>query len=218
MQAKRSKQKNKRRDTWRKIFRRGAVAERKKKLSLLFKGNVACLRLCFGCFCIDQNKPTQIRIIAVAFTMASSKIPHVTRELRRHIARSNPKVATSPSNSSTSTTSTELSFSRPKVVAGCVALAGFFFAVPYVFVNWIQPLSEREDSLTGSQIRRGAFNNSGSKDVGRDPYWDFKRGRRKKLGEDGCDDDGGYEDLFKRDDPSQVDHGDHFAAKTKKRM
>ena len=168
--------------------------------------------------CIDQNKPTQIRIIAVAFTMASSKIPHVTRELRRHIARSNPKVATSPSNSSTSPTSTELSFSRPKVVAGCVALAGFFFAVPYVFVNWIQPLSEREDSLTGSQIRRGAFNNSGSKDVGRDPYWDFKRGRRKKLGEDGCDDDGGYEDLFKRDDPSQVDHGDHFAAKTKKRM
>lgn len=42
------KQKNKRSDTWRKIFRRGAVAERKKKLSLLFKGNVACLRLYFG--------------------------------------------------------------------------------------------------------------------------------------------------------------------------
>eukprot|EP00581_Thalassiosira_minuscula_P008401 CAMPEP_0183710188 /NCGR_PEP_ID=MMETSP0737-20130205/5995_1 /TAXON_ID=385413 /ORGANISM="Thalassiosira miniscula, Strain CCMP1093" /LENGTH=92 /DNA_ID=CAMNT_0025938413 /DNA_START=208 /DNA_END=486 /DNA_ORIENTATION=- len=89
--------------------------------------------------------------------------------------------------------------------------------VPYFFINWIQPLSERDGALTGSQIRRGAFNNSGSKDVGVDPYWDFKRGRRKKMGEDGCEDDGGYEDLFRRDDPSEVDHGEQLAAKSKRR-
>ena len=83
--------------------------------------------------------------------------------------------------------------------------------IPYVFMNTIRPLSERDDPLTGSQIRRGAFNNSGSRDVGKDPYWDFKRGRRKKLGEDGCDDDGGYDELFRRDDPREVELGDRFA-------
>ena len=85
-------------------------------------------------------------------------------------------------------------------------------AVPYFFMNWIQPLTERDSELTGSQIRRGAFNNSGSRDAGKDPYWDFKRGRRKKVGEDGCTDDGGYEELFKRDDPGQVDLGDGYKA------
>jgi len=89
-------------------------------------------------------------------------------------------------------------------------------AVPYAFINWIQPLSERDSELTGSQIRRGAFNNSGSKDAGKDPYWNFKKGRRKKVGEDGCEDDGGYEDLFKKDNPGEVDHGDKFAAKSKR--
>lgn len=91
-------------------------------------------------------------------------------------------------------------------------------AVPYFFIRWIQPLSERDGALTGSQIRRGAFNNSGSTDVGKDPYWDFKRGRRKKVGEDGCDDDGGYVDLFKRDDPSEVDHQEQLAANARRRV
>lgn len=85
--------------------------------------------------------------------------------------------------------------------------------IPYVFINWIQPLSERDGALTGSQIRRGAFNNSGSKDVGKDPYWDFKKGRRKKIGDDGVDDDGGYEDLFNRDKPEEIDHGDRLLEK-----
>ena len=71
-------------------------------------------------------------------------------------------------------------------------------------------MTERDGELTGSQIRRGAFNNSGSKDAGKDPYWDFKRGRRRKLGDDGCSDDGGYEELFRRDDPAAVDLGDGY--------
>ena len=155
--------------------------------------------------------------------MASKIPPHVARELRRHVARSKPKANKSSNSSSMNSSNTDSSSSSsfssgPKVVAGCVALTGTFFAVPYLFINWIQPLSERDGSLTGSQIRRGAFNNSGSKDVGKDPYWDFKRGRRKKIGEDGCEDDGGYEDLFKRDDPTQVDHGDQFVAKAKRKI
>jgi hypothetical protein len=89
--------------------------------------------------------------------------------------------------------------------------------VPYIFIHTINPLTERDDTLTGSQIRRGAFNNSGSKDAGKDPYWDFKRGRRKKVGEDGCEDDGGYEDLFRRDDPGEVELGDGFKEGVRKR-
>lgn len=88
--------------------------------------------------------------------------------------------------------------------------------VPYFFMNWIQPLTDRDAELTPGQIRRGAFNNSGSKDAGKDPYWNFKKGRRKKVGEDGCEDDGGYEELFQKDDPNEVDHGELHAAKTKR--
>jgi hypothetical protein len=88
--------------------------------------------------------------------------------------------------------------------------------VPYAFINWIRPLSERDDALTGSQIRRGAFNNSGSRDVGKDPYWDFRNGRRKKKGEDGVVDDGGYVALFDRDDPAESDLGDEFTARSRR--
>ena len=90
-------------------------------------------------------------------------------------------------------------------------------AVPFLFINWIQPLTDRDDALTAGQIRRGAFNNSGSRDAGKDPYWHFKKGRRKKVGEDGCEDDGGYEDLFKRDDPDDIEHGEQLAAKSRRR-
>lgn len=43
-------------------------------------------------------------------------------------------------------------------------------------------LNSTEKSLNATQIRRGAYLNSGSKDVGVDPDWDFRtntwRGRR----------------------------------------
>ena len=55
------------------------------------------------------------------------------------------------------------------------------------------------------------------RDAGKDPYWDFKRGRRKKIGEDGCADDGGYEDLFRRDQADEVEHGDELLAKSRRR-
>jgi hypothetical protein len=136
--------------------------------------------------------------------MASKIPPHLARELRRHVVKP-------PSNNGSKTSF----YSDPKVLAGCLALTATMTAVPYFFMGWIQPLTERDGELTGSQIRRGAFNNSGSRDAGKDPYWDFKRGRRKKVGEDGCVDDGGYEELFRRDDPDEVDLGDGY--KTERR-
>jgi hypothetical protein len=35
-------------------------------------------------------------------------------------------------------------------------------------------LSEKEGSLSGSQIQRGQYINTGSQDIGRDPDWDLK--------------------------------------------
>ena len=147
--------------------------------------------------------------------MASKIPPHVARELRRHLLKQKPPTTGSSSSnrSSSDASSSYFSFSQPKVLAGCLALTATMAIVPYVFINWIQPLSERDEALTGSQIRRGAFNNSGSKDVGKDPYWDFKKGRRKKIGVDGVEDDGGYEDLFQRDKPDEIDHGDTLLEK-----
>jgi hypothetical protein len=144
--------------------------------------------------------------------MASKIPPHLARELRRHLVKQKPPSTGSSSNNSSSSDapSSDFSFSQPKVLAGCLALTATMAFIPYVFMNWIQPLSERDGALTGSQIRRGAFNNSGSKDVGKDPYWDFRNGRRKKIGEDGVGDDGGYEDLFKRDKPDEIEHGDRL--------
>ena len=138
--------------------------------------------------------------------MASKIPPHLARELRRHVVKPSP---------TTNNESKSSFFSDPKVLAGCLALTATMAAVPYFFMNWIQPLTERDDKLTGSQIRRGAFNNSGSKDAGKDPYWDFKRGRRKKPAEDGCVDDGGYEELFQRDNPNDIDLGDGYKKGTR---
>ena len=46
-------------------------------------------------------------------------------------------------------------------------------------------LSEKEGALSGSQIQRGQYINTGSQDIGRDPDWDFKehkwRGKRVKI-------------------------------------
>jgi len=154
--------------------------------------------------------------------MASRIPPHVARELRRHVVKQRPPPSASggggasSSNAGPSGASSDFSFSKPKVLAGCVALTATMTLVPYAFMNWIRPLTDRDGELTPSQIRRGAFNNSGSRDAGKDPYWDFKRGRRKKMGEDGCVDDGGYEELFRRDDPGEVDHGETFAAKSRR--
>ena len=75
------------------------------------------------------------------------------------------------------------------------------------FLFWGESHSTQE--LTGNQIRRGAFNNSGSRDAGKDPQWDFKTGSRIK--------DKSYLELFEKDDgPDAIDHEDRLIAKAKR--
>jgi len=61
---------------------------------------------------------------------------------------------------------------------------------PLLATWWIK-LNEKETPLTAAQNRRGAFNNSGSRDVGRDPNWDFEKGQYKK--------DAGYFAIFQEE-------------------
>ena len=140
--------------------------------------------------------------------------PHVARELRRHLAKQQ-----GPSNGGGDVGDVSSRGGGPALLAA-IALTATMTIVPYFFMNWIRPLSERDDALTGSLIQRGAFNKSGSKDVGKDPYWDFKQGRRKKKGEDRVEDDGGYEELFSRGEnqtPDVINHEVELAAAEKSR-
>jgi len=73
---------------------------------------------------------------------------------------------------------------------------------------WIRPLSDRDEALTHAQIRRGAFNNSGSRDAGKDTHWDFKTGTRIE--------DDSYRDMFRKDNPNETEHGDKFVYDAKR--
>mmetsp|Transcript_5611 Transcript_5611/g.8176 ORF Transcript_5611/g.8176 Transcript_5611/m.8176 type:complete len:148 (-) Transcript_5611:205-648(-) len=135
---------------------------------------------------------------------AAQKIsPELERELRRHVARSTPK-QTSKQAGAESQTNSSSSFSTPggKVLAGCLALTGFALSMPAISMWWIGGLVQKDEALTAAQTRRGAFMNSGTRDAGKDPNWNFSNGTYKK--------DKKYQELFERDDPNNLDHGEEF--------
>mmetsp|Transcript_31326 Transcript_31326/g.47369 ORF Transcript_31326/g.47369 Transcript_31326/m.47369 type:complete len:133 (-) Transcript_31326:593-991(-) len=128
--------------------------------------------------------------------MASSKIPpHVLRELKRHVAKPATTAKASPKSDSSNVKSNSILY-------GVLGFLGFSCSIPFLAMQWVGRLNDKDDPLTAAQIRRGAFNNSGSRDVGKDPKWDFKRGLYIK--------DKDYQDLFAKDDPDKEELGDKF--------
>lgn len=109
--------------------------------------------------------------------------PEVTRELLRHVRR-----APQPGKETTSSSSSTLKW----VLAGCLTLTATAGSFPLVAHWWIGSLNEKDGALTGPQVRRGAFNNSGSRDVGKDPNWDFRTGQYKK--------DAGYYAMYQEEE------------------
>jgi hypothetical protein len=101
--------------------------------------------------------------------------PEIVRELRRHVS---PRPLKSPAEQLRELRE-ERSSAMQYVLGGCMALLMAAASFPLVATWWIS-LNDKEGALTKSQIRRGAFNNSGSTDVGRDPDWDFAGGQYKK--------------------------------------
>ena len=96
--------------------------------------------------------------------MASHKIPkHVAQELKRHVQK--------PSSNNNNKTF---------ALFGCMAFTALAAAMPYFATKWTGNLNSSENALTAAQTRRGAFNNSGTRDVGKDPNWDFTTGTYKR--------------------------------------
>jgi hypothetical protein len=63
--------------------------------------------------------------------------------------------------------------SRTRTAAAVCAGAALLFAAPFLvhLSNKGTPLIDSSKPLKQEAVRRGAFNNSGSKDVGPDPAW-----------------------------------------------
>jgi hypothetical protein len=62
------------------------------------------------------------------------------------------------------------------VFVACTVLTTIAGCLPLFMYYWVKPHNESDVPLTAPQIRRGAFSNSGSKDVGKDTQWDFQTG------------------------------------------
>jgi hypothetical protein len=67
--------------------------------------------------------------------------------------------------------------SNATVVGFALVVAAGFFSIPFVaHYTKATNLTAQEKPLNASQIRRGAYANSGSRDAGVDPDWDLKSG------------------------------------------
>ena len=103
--------------------------------------------------------------------------PHVARELRRHIS---PKPLVSPFTKLQPPSANDSTPPGHRMVfIGCTTLIVLAGCTPLIMYYWIKPLNESDIPLTAPQIRRGAFQNSGSKDVGKDMDWNFQSGTHK---------------------------------------
>lgn len=138
--------------------------------------------------------------------MSSSRkaVSSISKELQRHVQSGQRSRASSKTIRQQRDSAGDGSGGSgiSNTLLGCVAFVGVTASIPFLSMHWIGPLNEREEALTHAQVRRGAFNNSGSRDIGKDPKWDFKTGTRVK--------DEGYRDLFLKDKPNEVDHSDGF--------
>jgi hypothetical protein len=68
---------------------------------------------------------------------------------------------------------------NPKLMmtlAGCGVFTAVCAFVPYYFSQTLKPMTSREEALSASQVRRGPFLNSGSRDAGVDKNWNLRRG------------------------------------------
>jgi hypothetical protein len=134
--------------------------------------------------------------------------PHVARELRRHISpHPLPKRRPPPGGGAVAASATgggpaeaaEAAAAQQQqqqqrvrsVLAGCVAFTVAAGSLPLVATYWIGGLTDKDGPLTAPQVRRGAFQNSGTRDVGRDPNWDFATGQYKK--------DSGYAAMYENE-------------------
>lgn len=121
--------------------------------------------------------------------------PEVQRELLRHVK---PRASRSSSDARRPQSSTTF----PKTyywLAGCTVFVGLTASLPYWATQSIGSLTAKDQPLNASGVRRGAFQNSGSKDAGPDLNWDLSKGRYVYPP--------GFAEHLKRQDPRETDLG-----------
>jgi hypothetical protein len=119
--------------------------------------------------------------------------PEVMRELRRHVS-AKPLPRTGGGTAAAEQLQGQHKQSLQRILGACVVLTATAATFPLVAHWWTSNkggLSEKEGALTAPQVRRGAFLNSGTTDIGRDPNWDFSKGAYKK--------DAGYWAIFQEE-------------------
>lgn len=127
--------------------------------------------------------------------------PHVRRELLRHVSRDNDGGATTTRtptmkngvgggmmNEQQERQAAMNAWQRMiksrqsgvrRTLWGTILFVGCTSSLPIMAWLWIGNLTQKENALTPAQVRRGAFLNTGSRDVGKDPDWDFQKGQHK---------------------------------------
>lgn len=118
---------------------------------------------------------------------ASSKLknlpPHVLRELKRHVSPTpmKPSAGQHASRGPTAAPGSKQKMGTGMKLAlgGSLLLTATAGSFPLLATWWIGNLNQRDEALTAPQVRRGAFQNSGTRDIGKDPEWDFEKGLHK---------------------------------------
>ena len=104
--------------------------------------------------------------------------PDVRRELLRHVKPSTNTQTTKVNadrlrrnHENLEAVGKNRSKSSKKWLLGCVGFVGCAASIPYWATQKIGNLTSQEAPLSANTVRRGAFNNSGSKDAGKDENW-----------------------------------------------
>ena len=112
-------------------------------------------------------------------TVLKNLPPAVARELRRHVSpQPLPKAGVLLKQMQE-----ERKSQMRSVMMGCLAFTALAASIPMAAHYWIGGLNDKEDALTAPQVRRGAFLNTGTKDLGKDPDW--QNGQHKLKAEAG---------------------------------
>jgi hypothetical protein len=145
--------------------------------------------------CVAFSKATFATTTSSKSTNFSKLPPEVQRELLRHVKPRNSN-ATTAKSSDQGAAATSKTY---RWLLACVGFVGCAACLPYIATQTIGNLTDREQALNASSVRRGAFANSGSKDAGKDPNWDWKNGRYVYPK--------GFAEHLKTQSPDQTDFG-----------
>lgn len=120
---------------------------------------------------IESEVSAEAKKSAKKASKLDSLPPEVRRELARHVSAKPIKDGDARKGQN----------KVSPILIACLSLTAAAASLPVVIHWWLGgSLNEKDAPLTAPQVRRGAFLNSGTRDIGKDPNWDFSTGQYKK--------------------------------------